>query len=256
MKWWGLILGALVVASAGLLNGGPAGAQTGQTDQAAQTGTPTPPAAAPAPLKAAGGGAVKSIDQQVQDVLKTCAGCHGVGAANTTPTRPDIAGQKAEYIRRQLWAFKGQAAQSRKNSVMQHTLSNVPENLFAPLARKIAQLSCVGEPAKGPLAAAKKPPLKEPLPRPQAAGTCAVCHGANGIGVQQQVPNLAGQKRAYLRRQLLLIREAAWGALPREGEAWRKHPILAERIARFKISDIDALAGYYASLDCRGDILK
>lgn len=37
-------------------------------------------------------------------------------------------------------------------------------------------------------------------------GTCVACHGADGIGKAPQYPNLAGQKAAYLEKQLKAFR--------------------------------------------------
>lgn len=37
-------------------------------------------------------------------------------------------------------------------------------------------------------------------------GTCVACHGADGIGKSPQYPNLAGQKAAYLEKQLKAFR--------------------------------------------------
>ena len=97
----------------------------------------------------------------------------------------------------------------------------------------------------------KAKPVNPPV-MPQAGQRCAACHGVDGIGRLPHVPNVAGQQRAYLRRQLLLIRETAWGAAPREHESWRSHPIMERQAARISIEDVDALARYYAALDCRG----
>jgi len=204
-----------------------------------------------------------SLNAQVKDALQNCYQCHGVGGVSVIPTRPTIAGQKSEYIRRQLVAFKNSAPQGsqdrdgdvdngakdaaipvRNDPVMEHMAAGLPDQLIAPLADAVSKLVCDGGAAK---AERSNPPT-----RPAAAETCVVCHGADGIGLQNQVPNLAGQHRAYLRRQLLLIRETAWGAQPREGEAWRSHPIMEAKVARMKIVDIDAMSRYFAALDCRG----
>ena len=212
-----------------------------------------------------------SAGDQVKAALQNCYQCHGVGGVSVIPTRPTIAGQKSEYIRRQLVAFKHSAPQGvqdrdgdgdgeldedvdndakgaaipvRNDPVMEHMAAGLPDQLIAPLADAISKLACDGGTVK---AQRNNPPA-----RPAAAEACVVCHGVDGIGLQNQVPNLAGQHRAYLRRQLLLIRETAWGAQPREGEAWRSHPIMEAKVARRKIVDIDAMSRYFAALDCRG----
>lgn len=206
---------------------------------------------------------ITDLEVQVQDALKSCFQCHGKGGVSTIPSRPSIAGQKADYVLRQLRAFKRAAAASvadddgdaddgngtmalktRMDPVMEHMVSGLPDHLIVPIADAVSRLACDG--------GTPKAPRVNPLRLPPAAQSCVICHGEDGIGVQSYTPNLAGQQRSYLRRQLLLIRETAWGAQPREGESWRAHPIMESQTARIKIADIDAMARYYAALDCRG----
>lgn len=211
--------------------------------------------------------APKSLSVEVREALQGCFQCHGPNGVSVIPTRPTIAGQKAEYVNRQLVAFKNAAraaarqsggeqntsvkgAPRRTDPVMEHMAAGLPDRLIAPLAQAVSQLRCDGKVGKAP-----RDPVRDQaqtMDRPQAAEVCVVCHGADGIGVQNQVPNLAGQQRSYLRRQLLLLRETAWGARPREGEAWRSHPIMEAKAARMSITDIDALAQYYSGMDCWG----
>ena len=217
---------------------------------------------APVPAVAQSDAATK-LDVQIKDALATCYQCHGPGGVSIIPSRPSIAGQKAEYVRRQLLAFKvasGAMAQDqdgdgddhssiadlpgRTDPVMEHMAAGLPDQLLAPVAQAVSQLACDG-------GKPKKAPLRR-LTRPRAANKCVICHGMDGIGTQGYIPNLAGQQRSYLRRQLLLIRETAWGAQPREGEAWRSHPIMEAQAARIKIADVDAIARYYAQMDCNG----
>lgn len=204
-----------------------------------------------------------SLQVQVQDTLKGCFQCHGENGVSVIPSRPSIAGQKVDYVRRQLLAFKRAAAEGsfdgdvastenaaalgiakRSDPVMEHMVAGLPDHLVSPVASAISQLACDGGVAKAKRAT--------PLSMPLAAQKCVVCHGEDGIGRQASVPNLAGQQRSYLRRQLLLIRETAWGAKSREGEAWRSHPIMETQAARLKITEIDAIGKYYAGLNCRG----
>ena len=206
-----------------------------------------------------------TLQIQVKDALQTCYQCHGPGGVSVIPSRPTIAGQKAEYVRRQLAAFRmaadaahqGQGDDAkgeeravadipkRTDPVMEHMAAGLPEHLIKPVADAVASLPCDG-------GTPKPPAVKVPV-RPKAANACVICHGHDGIGVQPHIPNLAGQHRSYLRRQLLLIRETAWGAQPREGEAWRTHPIMEAEVARIKIVDVDAIARYYSTLNCRGE---
>ncbi len=201
-----------------------------------------------------------SLEAEVKAAMETCIQCHGPGGVSNIPTRPTIAGQKFEYIRNQLTAFRRSASAQdmsetdndplvRSDPVMEHMASGLPPHVIDPLAKAISELACDGGVPKSEL---RKP--RFPQRRPLAADACTGCHGTDGIGVWNHVPNLAGQQRAYLRRQLLLIRETAWGAQPRVGEAWRSHPIMEAKAARIRITDIDSIARYYASMDCKGDV--
>lgn len=44
---------------------------------------------------------------------------------------------------------------------------------------------------------------------PEKSRMCAPCHGASGISVQPDAPNLAGQPRSYLAAQLKAYRSGA-----------------------------------------------
>ena len=45
----------------------------------------------------------------------TCAGCHGAAGISAVPIYPNLAGQKAQYVVKQLKAFRDG---SRKDSIM------------------------------------------------------------------------------------------------------------------------------------------
>lgn len=199
------------------------------------------------------------------DPLQTCFGCHGPGGVSRIPTRPSIAGQKVDYVARQLAAFKraasartedtdgdaddtsAPATPNRSDPIMAHMATALSAAEIPAIAAAVSKLACDGVSGEAKAKAAAKQPVM-----PQAGQGCVACHGADGIGTTAHTPNLAGQQRSYLRRQLLLIREAAWGAAPRENEGWRSHPIMERQAARITIEDVDALARYYAALDCRG----
>jgi cytochrome c553 len=131
----------------------------------------------------------------------------------------------------------------RTDPIMEHMVSGLNSTQILKISAAVAALPC-----RSDTAVIKSPP---PSP-PSVAKSCAACHGHDGVGNQFDVPILAGQQRAYLRRQLLLLRESAWGAPGREGDQVRSHPIMESETARLKIEDVDTLAQYYADLDCRG----
>lgn len=69
------------------------------------------------------------------------------------------------------------------------------------------------------------------------ATTCAVCHGENGVSVSPAIPNLAGQKSAYLVSQLKAFRGGT-----------RKNDMMNAIAAQLSDQQIDNLAAFWSSL--------
>jgi len=69
------------------------------------------------------------------------------------------------------------------------------------------------------------------------AAMCAGCHGANGISSNNMWPNLAGQKEAYLVKQLKAFRDGT-----------RKDPTMSSMAKPLSDADIANLAAYFSSL--------
>ncbi len=70
---------------------------------------------------------------------------------------------------------------------------------------------------------------------------CQACHGATGISVSAEIPNLAGQKSAYLKTQLTAFRRGD-----------RKHDLMSAIAAQLNDADVDNLAEYWSSLPAGG----
>ncbi|WP_457666294.1 c-type cytochrome [Thiolapillus sp.] len=71
----------------------------------------------------------------------------------------------------------------------------------------------------------------------KATTVCAACHGPAGISVAPQFPNLAGQKEAYIVKQLKAFKAGT-----------RTDPIMAPQAAPLSDADIENVAAYFASL--------
>lgn len=69
------------------------------------------------------------------------------------------------------------------------------------------------------------------------AVTCAACHGQNGISSIDIYPNLAGQKAAYLVKQLKDFKSGK-----------RQDPVMAPMAMMLNDQDMINVAAYYASL--------
>ncbi len=66
---------------------------------------------------------------------------------------------------------------------------------------------------------------------------CAGCHGASGVSAVPTYPNLAGQKEAYLAKQMKAFRDKS-----------RTDPTMNAMSAGLTDADIANLAAYYAGL--------
>ncbi len=71
--------------------------------------------------------------------------------------------------------------------------------------------------------------------------TCQACHGANGISMIPNYPNLAGQKELYLVDAIKAYRDGT-----------RKNPVMTPMAAALSDDDIANLAAYFSSLPAGG----
>jgi cytochrome c553 len=68
------------------------------------------------------------------------------------------------------------------------------------------------------------------------SATCVACHGPAGISSNPLWPNLAGQKEAYLAKQIKAFRDGT-----------RNDPLMSPMVAALTDEDIANLAAYYAA---------
>ncbi len=73
--------------------------------------------------------------------------------------------------------------------------------------------------------------------RARVQAVCAACHGANGVSVSDSIPNLAGQRPAYLETQLKALREGT-----------RKNPLMNAMASQLNNDDIANVAAFFATL--------
>lgn len=70
----------------------------------------------------------------------------------------------------------------------------------------------------------------------KAATVCAACHGANGISVADNIPNLAGQQAGYIAAQLQALKDGK-----------RKNPVMNALAAQLSSEDMTNVAAYFAA---------
>ena len=73
--------------------------------------------------------------------------------------------------------------------------------------------------------------------KPAKLAVCAACHGTNGVGTLPNYPNLNGQKKAYLLKQLKDYKKGV-----------RKDPNMNGMAAMLSDKDMEELADYYSKL--------
>ncbi len=77
--------------------------------------------------------------------------------------------------------------------------------------------------------------------RTRATAVCAACHGANGVSVTDTIPNLAGQKSAYLEAQLRALKAGT-----------RRNAVMGAIASQLSPEDITNVAAYFSSLPGAG----
>lgn len=78
----------------------------------------------------------------------------------------------------------------------------------------------------------------------RAEAVCGACHGVNGASVSDTIPNLAGQRTAYIENQLKAFKEGSRKASGPTAPA----ATMAAMAAQLSPSDIADVAAYFSSL--------
>ena len=146
----------------------------------------------------------------------TCAACHGSNGIGASDTFPNLAGQHADYIVKQLKAFK---SGDRKNPLMGPMAAPLSEQDMADLAAYFADLPHDGGSQDAGSADAGASGSAAPVayvPNPAAGkslyelgdasrniASCIGCHGREGNSEVLIYPNLANQHAEYIAKQLM-----------------------------------------------------
>lgn len=166
--------------------------------------------------------------QDAFELEPLCLQCHR--AEGATAVTPHIEGQHAEYLAVQLQRF----AERHREGFPMTALSEGLDS--AAIARISADLAARPWPKPQTLGSAEQAGFgREQL----AALDCAACHGADYRGAGS-LPRIAGQRQAYLARQIAGF-----------GQGDRHHPPVGGgmRMYRLQEAEIEALAAALAALD-------
>lgn len=138
---------------------------------------------------------------KIKAEAELCQGCHGEGGTSTVIGVPNLSGQYAAYLIKQLDDFR---AQNRRNRIMTAMAEGLGDADRADIAAYFASLPSSKNEAADANPAAKDLFLYGDVNR--SLDACISCHDLGGKGrVSGGVayPAIAGQHKGYLRVQLL-----------------------------------------------------
>ncbi len=180
-----------------------------------------------------------------------CGACHGATGLNPNPSYPDLAGQHAAYIVKQLSDFKSGARTDMMMAPMATNLSDqdmadlaaffsIQERASEKPAASTDSSATAAAPATATAEIVTSTPAKALYAGDVKAGQeksamCVSCHGTDGNSPIAMYPKLAGQSASYISKQLADFKS---------GE--RSDPIMAGMVAALSEQDMNDLGAYFA----------
>ncbi len=194
-------------------------------------------------VNAAEGAAKPDLAHASQIVATICAACHGADGNSAVPANPNLAGQGAEYITRQLQLFKSGI---RVNPVMTGLAATLTPDDMVALGFYFSRQKPAGGTATDPALVRTGQSLYRGGVASTGLPACSSCHSPNGAGVPKNYPRLAGQHADYTYAQLKAFKAGERGA-DKEGKDTQGKIMWA--VAQ-KMSDeqMKALADYASGL--------
>ncbi|WP_343501420.1 c-type cytochrome [Alloyangia pacifica] len=178
-------------------------------------------------LMLAGGTPLSAGDPAAgRKVANMCRTCHGIDGMAQIPIAPNIGGEPETYLESQLMAFKSGA---REHEMMSVVAAGLTAQQIADVAAWYGSHSASAS-------------LPEGVSEADAPEACVSCHGADGIALLPEAPNLAGEVNIYIDTQLKAFRTGK-----------RKHDIMSSIAAEMTDEDIRAVADWYAAVELEID---
>jgi cytochrome c553 len=148
-----------------------------------------------------------------------CRTCHGLDGFARIPIAPHIGGEPAEYLIHQLTAFRdGQREHEMMSIVAKSLTDDQIRDLAAWYAGHRIDVTLTADADAAPQ-------------------TCIGCHGADGLALVPDAPNLAGETNIYIDTQLKAFRTGK-----------RQHDIMSPIAQELTDDDIRAAADWYAAV--------
>ena len=173
-----------------------------------------------------------------RNLSELCQGCHGENGYSVDDMAPNLAGQYAAYITKEIIDFQSGA---RTHQIMSGVATTVNDAELKDIAAYFASQEKMHGDGTGDNPVGKKLFLNGDVKRRISA--CVNCHGVNGKGLSPYIsafPVIGGQRRGYLRVQL-----QHW----RSGERHNSFGGVMNMFAGpLTDAEIDALADYISGL--------
>ncbi|NLR76507.1 c-type cytochrome [Leeia aquatica] len=194
---------------------------------------------------AASAEASKADPAKGQKIASTvCAACHAADGNSTVPANPRLAGQPADYLVKQLQAFKAPVDPKKPESYRDNaTMRGMVANLSEEDMRNVAAYF-ESQKAKFGVTDTKLRAQGEKIYRGGIASkgvpACMACHGPTGAGMPSQFPRLGGQHPAYVEAQMKAFRDGKRANDPAK--------MMRSVAAKLSDDDIKAVAAFVAGL--------
>ena len=166
-----------------------------------------------------------------------CVACHGNEGVSTTPIWPNLAGQHAEYVRKQLHDFK---VNKRSNPQMSPMTTTLTDSDIEDLSAYYASLTAMAGEAAPENIVDGETIYRAGIPKTGLVA-CSACHGPGGAGnAAAKYPALSGQHAEYTVASL-----KAFKAEERANDDKNIMRIIAGKMTN---QEIDAVANYIQGL--------
>lgn len=155
-----------------------------------------------------------------ETVSAGCAACHGEKGVSSDPKVPSLAGQDAKYLVSAIYEYAGG---KRHVEAMTDAVKELDKQAVKDVATYYASLN------------GARPEMRIPQNPVSWVEKCERCHGLAGYSEQPDKPILSGQVQSYLVKSLIAYRNGT-----------RKHSMMNAMLDGMSLSEIHALAAYYA----------
>ena len=165
-----------------------------------------------------------------------CAACHGANGNSPAPDFPNLAGQHAAQIIKQIGDYKSGKRVNEIMGPMAMTLATDED--VRNVAHYIASLKPAAGISKNKELAAQGAKIYRGGLADRKIAACSGCHGATGAGIPAQYPRVAGQYVEYLTAQLQAFRDGTR----------HNSPEMKGVAAKMTDAEMKAVAEYMASM--------